>query len=203
VPTPGSGYEPVLTTMNLWNYDYNSRENKGKQRRHTIVLQKQDNQLNNLALETFRREGNLKDNKMDVAINLDDLLSIGNSATLNYSQTADYENAIKHLPDPKFGSDGWTGTKYAHVIGCMPYQNVPRSDVSHRRRFMEPATHPEAAHYRRLPLQHQLLPVRFRPDRQDSPVHHRSARDEERHGDSGPAALAAQPDRRPDGTERS
>ena len=125
VPTPGSGYEPVLTTMYLWNYDYNSRENKGKQRRHTIVLQKQDNQINNLVLETFKREGNLKDNKMDVAINLDDLLSIGNSATLNYSQTADYENAIKHLPDPKFGSDGWTGTKYAHVIGCMPYQTVP------------------------------------------------------------------------------
>ena len=34
-------------------------------------------------------------------------------------------NAIKHLPDPKFGPDGWTGTKYVHVIGCMPYQTVP------------------------------------------------------------------------------
>ena len=119
------GYKPMLTTMTLWNYDYNSRENRGKQRRHVIVLQEQDDQFNSLVLETFKREGNLKDNKMDVAINTDNLLSINDSETLNYSQTADYKDAIKHIPDPRFGNNGWTGTKYAHIIGCMPYQTTP------------------------------------------------------------------------------
>ena len=125
IEVEAQGYKPMLTTMTLWNYDYNSRENRGKQRRHVIVLQEQDDQFNSLVLETFKREGNLKDNKMDVAINTDNLLSVNDSETLNYSQTADYKDAIKHIPDPRFGDNGWTGTKYAHIIGCMPYQTTP------------------------------------------------------------------------------
>ncbi len=125
IEVEAQGYKPMLTTMTLWNYDYNSRENRGKQRRHVIVLQEQDDQFNSLVLETFKREGNLKDNKMDVAINTDNLLSVNDSETLNYSQTADYKDAIKHIPDPRFGNNGWTGTKYAHIIGCMPYQTTP------------------------------------------------------------------------------
>ena len=57
------GYEPMLTTMYLWNYDYNSLWNYGKPRRHTIVLHQNENQLKNLTLETPRRDGKFKDRK--------------------------------------------------------------------------------------------------------------------------------------------
>ena len=125
IEVEAEGYKPMLTKMDLWNYNYFRRENLGKSRRHTIVLQEVDDKFNNLALETLKRDGNLKDNKMDAAINSDDLLSINSDATLNYSQTADYENVIKRVVDKRFGKNGWSGTKYAHLTGCMPYQTAP------------------------------------------------------------------------------
>ena len=117
------GYQPVLTTMYLWNYDYYCEENKGKPRRHTIVLHQSGEQLKNLSFETLERKGNVKNDKMDAERVVIDLLTTDKSDVLNYSETADYETAVKHLDDPKFGKDGWTGTKYVHLTGYMPYQD--------------------------------------------------------------------------------
>ena len=116
------GYEPMLTTMYLWNYQYNSPENKGKPRRHTIVLQQSSEGLKNLTFETLLRQGNVKDNKMEATINTIDLLTTDQGDVLNYSETADYKDAVKHVEDPRYGNEGWTGTKYARLTGYMPYQ---------------------------------------------------------------------------------
>ena len=117
------GYQPMLTTMYLWNYQYYSPENREKPRRHTIVLHQSGEQLKNLSFEILERKGNVKDNKMDADRVIIDLLTTDKSDVLNYSETADYETAIKHFDDPKFGNQGWTGTKYVHLTGYMPYQD--------------------------------------------------------------------------------
>ena len=111
------GYEPTLSTLYLWNYDYN----KSKVRRHTIVLHQDANQLKSLTFETPKREGVVKDNKMDATINAVNMLMMNEDETLNYSQTADQENVTKHIYDAKFGSEGWHGTKYAHLTGMLSY----------------------------------------------------------------------------------
>ena len=113
------GYQPMLTTMYLWNYDYSSWENKGKVRRHTIVLHQNDDQLKSLTLETPKRSGNMVNNVMVAAINAADLLMMDPTETLNYSETADYATAIKKMSDAKFGDEGWSGTKYTHLTGFM------------------------------------------------------------------------------------
>jgi hypothetical protein len=113
------GYQPMLTTMYLWNYDYTSRENSGKVRRHTIVLHQNEDQLKSLTLETPKRSGNMVNNVMVASINADDLLMMDPSQKLDYSQTADYETAIKKMSDAKFGDEGWSGTKYAHLTGFI------------------------------------------------------------------------------------
>ena len=117
------GYQPILTTMYLWNYQYYSPENREKPRRHTIVLHQSGEQLKTLSFEMLVRKGNVKDNKMDAERVIIDLLTTDKSDVLNYSETADYENAVKHLDDPKFGEGGWTGTRYVHLTGYMPYQD--------------------------------------------------------------------------------
>ena len=115
------GYEPELSTLYLWNYDPNSILNHGKPRRHTIVLHQDANQLKSLTFETPKREGVVKDNKMDATINAVNMLMMNEDETLNYSQTADQENVTKHIYDAKFGSEGWHGTKYAHLTGMLSY----------------------------------------------------------------------------------
>lgn len=119
------GYQPVLSTMYLWNYDYYGWQNRGKMRRHTIVLQQQEETLHSLDLETMKRDGNLVDNEMVAAINADNLLMKDKGETLNFTQTADYATATKHMKDPKFGTEGWSGTKYVHLTGMMPYTSTP------------------------------------------------------------------------------
>ena len=119
------GYQPMLATMYLWNYNYNSWQNRGKVRRHTIVLQQQGETLHSLDLETLKRSGNLVNNEMIATINADNLLMKNQGETLDYSQTADYETVVKHIRDAKFGTGGWNGTKYAHLTGMMPYESTP------------------------------------------------------------------------------
>ena len=116
------GYEPMLTTMYLWNYDPNSIWNHGKPRRHTIVLHQDANQLKSLTLETPKRDGSFKDNDMEATISTDNLLTTDEDETLNYSQTAENATVTKHIYDAKFGSEGWHGTKYAHITGMLTYQ---------------------------------------------------------------------------------
>jgi hypothetical protein len=87
------------------------------------VLHQSGEQLKNLSFEVLERKGNVKDNKMDAERVIIDLLTTDKSDVLNYSETADYETAVKHLGDPKFGEGGWTGTKYVHLTGYMPYQD--------------------------------------------------------------------------------
>ncbi|MCR4852868.1 MAG: hypothetical protein K5893_04690 [Prevotella sp.] len=117
------GYQPTLATMNLWNYDYTSRENRGKTRYHTIVLQKNDKQVNAASLETLTCDGNIKNDNVDAKLSTVDLITLSSSETLNYSESADYESVTKNVKDEKFGTDGWSGTNYAHLIGYMPYDN--------------------------------------------------------------------------------
>ena len=119
------GYQTQLSTMYLWNYDYYGWANRGKMRRHTIVLQQKDEALHSLDLETLKRSGNLVNNEMMATINADNLLIKDEGETLDYSQTADYETVVKHVRDAQFGSGGWNGTKYAHLTGMMPYESTP------------------------------------------------------------------------------
>ncbi len=118
------GYDTQLATMYLWNYDYNSSENRRKVRRHTIVLQEQE-ALHSLDFETMRRSGNLANNEMTAEINAVNLLMMGANETLDYTQTADYATVTKHMKDPKFGTAGWSGLKYVHLTGMMPYTATP------------------------------------------------------------------------------
>lgn len=119
------GYEPTLTTMYLWNYDYNSLWNYGKPRRHTIVLHQNENQLKSLTLETPKRDGKFKDSdNMDASISADDLLTRKESETFNYSQTAERPTVTKHIYDGQFGPEGWHGTKYVHISGMLAYQET-------------------------------------------------------------------------------
>ena len=118
------GYEPMLTTMYLWNYDPNNIWNQGKPRRHTIVLHQNENQLKSLTLDTPRRDGKFKDSdNMDASISADDLL-MREGETFNYSQTAEKPEVTKHIYDGQFGPDGWHGKKYAHISGMLAYQGA-------------------------------------------------------------------------------
>ena len=115
------GYQPTLATMYMWNYDYFSRENRNKTRRHTIVLHQNDTQLGSASLETLKRFGNVKDGQMNAKLASTDLLAMSNGETLTYSQNGDYETVTKTVDDQKFGDAGWTGTKYARLTGSVAY----------------------------------------------------------------------------------
>ena len=115
------GYQPTLATMYTWNYDYFSRENRNKTRRHTIVLHRNDSQLGSASLETLKRFGNVKDGQMNAKLASTDLLSMSSGETLTYSQNGDYETVTKTVDDQKFGDAGWTGTKYARLCGSVAY----------------------------------------------------------------------------------
>ena len=119
------GYVPKLSTMYLWSYDYNNWANKGKPRRHVIVLEEEDNPLKNLTLETPQGNGVVKDNAMEAYFSADDLLTRDEGETINYSQTAERPTVTKLIRDPRFGSEGWSGQKYMHVAGMMPYESTP------------------------------------------------------------------------------
>ena len=116
------GYKTTLSTMYLWNYDYNNWANRGKPRRHVIVMEEDDNPLKSLTLETPKRDGNVKGDRMDAGINADNLLTTDEGETIIYSQTAENEALTKYFRDPRFGSEGWSGTKYAHITGMLAYQ---------------------------------------------------------------------------------
>ena len=115
------GYQPTLATMYMWNYDYFSRENRNKTRRHTIVLHPNDTQLASASLETLKRFGNVKDGQMNAKLASTDLLAMTSGETLIYSQNGDYETVTKTVDDQKFGDEGWTGTKYARLCGSVAY----------------------------------------------------------------------------------
>ena len=115
------GFQPTLATMYMWNYDYFSRENRNKMRRHTIVLHKNDTQLASASLETLKRFGNVKGGQMNAKLASTDLLAMSSGETLVYSQNGDYETVTKTVDDQKFGDDGWTGTKYARLCGSVAY----------------------------------------------------------------------------------
>ena len=119
------GYKPTFARMNLWEYNYNSVENRGKERRITIVLEEEDNPLKNLTLETPQGNGVVKDNAMEAYLSADDLLTRDEGETINYSQTAERASVTKLIRDPRFGSEGWSGQKYMHITGMMPYENTP------------------------------------------------------------------------------
>jgi len=117
------GYQPTLSTMYLWNYDYFSRENRNKTRRHTIVLHENEGQVGTASLETLKRFGNVKDGRMTAKLATTDLLSINPEETHDYSQNGDYETVTKTVDDEKFGEGGWSGTKYARLTGSLSYAN--------------------------------------------------------------------------------
>jgi len=117
------GYQPTLSTMYLWNYDYFSRENRNKTRRHTIVLHENEGQVGTASLETLKRFGNVKDGQMTAKLATTDLLSINPEETHDYSQNGDYETVMKTVDDEKFGEGGWSGTKYARLTGSLSYAN--------------------------------------------------------------------------------
>ena len=118
------GYQTVLTTMYLWNYNYYLPQNRGKVRRHTIVLTENTEQVNSASLETLARNGNLKDNEMNAKIVTTDLLITDKDETINYTQNGDYETVVKHVSDEKLGRDGWDGTKYANLSFIIPYEGT-------------------------------------------------------------------------------
>ena len=117
------GYQPTLSTMYLWNYDYFSRENRNKTRCHTIVLHPNDTQLGSASLETLKRFGNVKDGQMNAKLANTDLLAMSSGETYDYSQNGDYETVTKTVDDEKFGEGGWSGTKYARLTGSLSYAN--------------------------------------------------------------------------------
>ena len=118
------GYDTQLATMYLWNYNYYSWGNRGKMRRYTVVMQEQE-ALHSLVLETPKRSGKLVGNEMSAELNTNNLLMTDEGETLNYSQTAEQPTATKHIKDQKFGNEGWSGTKYIHITGMMPYASTP------------------------------------------------------------------------------
>ncbi|MCR4915469.1 MAG: hypothetical protein K6A96_06915 [Prevotella sp.] len=124
------GYKPTLVRMNLWDYDYNSVYNAGKPRRLTIVMNDADEQLNSLTLETPKRSGNIKDGNVNAYMYADNLLMIDSEETLDFSQTAENAEVTKHIQDPRFGTEGWSGKNYAHVTGLMTYASSPNLKLS-------------------------------------------------------------------------
>ena len=119
------GYKPTFARMNLWEYNYSSVENRGKERRIIIVLEEEDTPLKNLTLETPHGNGVVKDNAMEAYLSADDLLTRDEGETINYSQTAERPTVTKLIRDPRFGSEGWSGQKYIHITGMMPYESTP------------------------------------------------------------------------------
>ena len=113
------GYRPKLSALYIRDYDYNSPENKGKMRRHVVVLDEGDGQVNNLTLETMKRNGNIENDEMQAEVVSDNLLLMDQSETLYYTETADFETVTKHLNGGKFGEEGWSGKKWVHLIGQM------------------------------------------------------------------------------------
>ena len=116
------GYQHQLHTMYLWNYDYTKPENRGKMRRHTIVLD-DNHSMVNATFETLLREGNFdpEDSVMTAKIYTTDLKAINVNDVVNYSETVDYERIVKHVNDEKLGPDGWEGTHYARLNFTVPY----------------------------------------------------------------------------------
>jgi len=107
VNLPGRNY-PMLAKMNLWNYGYSYGVNRGKVRRHTIVLQENDEEVSDAALETLTLTGRYgRYTQYEGAIRAENtptnLLTIEKNDTLKYSETADYPTVRKLFSDERFG----------------------------------------------------------------------------------------------------
>ena len=119
------GYQPMLNTMYLWDYDYykpywrHDRFHNIKTRHYTIVLTPADERVNSVSLETLMRQGNVRNGSMNASIETIDLLAIDAADQLDYSETADYASITKIVHEGRTGTEGWSGTKYAHIYGCI------------------------------------------------------------------------------------
>ncbi len=107
VNLPGRNH-PMLAKMNLWNYGYSYGVNRGKVRRHTIVLQENDEEVSDAALETLTLTGRYGRYSQFVgAVKAQNtptnLLTIEKNDTLKYSDTADYPTVRKLFSDERFG----------------------------------------------------------------------------------------------------
>ena len=117
------GYDTTLCAMYLRDFDYSSTLSQRSVRRQAIVLHEGSGRISNLTLETPIRDGNLENDTLVATINYDDLLMLVPGQKLNFSPTADYKNVIKTMNDGKFGIDGWSGKKYAHLTGNVSYED--------------------------------------------------------------------------------
>ena len=115
------GYQPKLATMYLWNYDYFSRENSKKTRRYTVVMSKTDAKVSTANLETLQRFGYARNERVTAKLASLNLLAHTNAETLDYTVNADYDKLTKYVDDEKFGEAGWSGKKYACIVGSLPY----------------------------------------------------------------------------------
>jgi len=115
------GYQPKLATMYLWNYDYFSRENSKKTRRYTVVMSKTDAKVSTANLETLQRFGYARNERVTAKLASLNLLAHTNAETLDYTVNADYDKLTKYVDDEKFGEAGWSGKKYARIVGSLPY----------------------------------------------------------------------------------
>ena len=120
------GYQPMLNTMYLWDYEYYAR-NWGRERhfniktRHyTIVLNPTEERVNSVSLETLMRQGTVRHGSIKASFVTADLMATDATDQIDYSQTADYGTVPKNVREGRTGTDGWSGTKYAHIYGCMP-----------------------------------------------------------------------------------
>jgi hypothetical protein len=117
------GYQPKLATMYLWNYDYFSRENSKKTRRYTVVMSKTDAKVSTANLETLQRFGYARNERVTAKLASLNLLAHTNAETLDYTVNADYDKLTKYVDDEKFGEAGWSGKKYARIVGSLPYND--------------------------------------------------------------------------------
>lgn len=118
------GYQPKLATMYLWNYDYFSRENSNKTRRYTVVLTESDTQLSTVNLETLQRFGYARNNRVTAKLASMNLLAYSKEETLDFTINADYDKLTKYVDDEKFGEAGWSGLRYARIVGSLPYEGT-------------------------------------------------------------------------------
>lgn len=130
VVQPGHNH-PELEKMNLWDYDYSSTENRGKERRFTIVANdKRDDMVSNCYLQTLeltngysRLAGNtyakIKSTRLD-----------GGYRNVKYSETDDYPTVYKFIKDRGSIYEERYAKNFAHVS-----VSVHADDIQSRKSF--------------------------------------------------------------------
>ena len=132
VNLPGRNY-PMLAKMNLWNYGYSYGVNRGKVRRHTIVLQENDEEVSDAALETLTLTGRYsRFTQYEGAIRAENtpinLLTIEKNDTLKYSETADYPTVRKLFSDERFGYQSRAPFSFARLTINLHSDNIQNTD---------------------------------------------------------------------------